>query len=629
MLTEAEHQALARMACRSLSLPPAAHTLPAAVLAAAERVPAAVAVADADGTLTYRELVTRASALASELRARGAGADEPVAVLLPRGRDLVIAMLAAQLAGSPYLPLEVSHPRARRAAILADARPVVTVTDAAHATADTVLVDAPRPGASAPTPPAHPDTLAHLIYTSGSTGTPKGVACTHRAVLNLLANHASFAPVAAGDVVGWWTSPGFDVSVLEVFSALVAGATVAVCPDPARLDAAGVLDWLARAGVTHAYLPPHLLHPVAELLTAGRPGLRLRHLLVGVEPIPAALLRRLMRLVPGLRVVNGYGPTEATVCATFHAVDPADVAEGPVPLGIGLANCPAHVFDRHGRPAPIGSVGELYLGGVGLARGYHRGPGRTAERFVPDPFRPGGRLYRTGDLARREPDGTLVFVGRVDDQVKVRGMRVEPAEVAAAMTAHPGVASSVVVADGVPPDVRLVGYVVAEPTSGPDLAGEVLRDLRGRLPGPMVPSAVVLVDEWPTTVNGKVDRAALPAPRRARATGAPPVGPVEIVIAEVWAELLEIPDVSRTDDFFELGGHSLLATRACAGIAARLGVSVEPAHLVNHPTVAGLGAALAAPPAERDEPNLALVLAEHVADLPEELLRELDEEGLS
>ncbi|NUP77550.1 MAG: non-ribosomal peptide synthetase, partial [Nonomuraea sp.] len=577
--------------------------------------------------------------------ARGAGGERPVALLLPRSTGLVVAMLAAMRAGSPYLPLDVEHPDARLAAVLADARPAVVVTTAALATRPVldgrqVLVESDAScrgdasGVSAGGPVAHPDGLAYVIYTSGSTGTPKGVACAHRGVLNLAAEFRARAGVLERDRCGWWTSPGFDVSVHEVFTALTTGAAVEVCPPHARHDAAALMEWIAEREITGAYLPPHLLPDVADWLERRGDRVRLRWLLVGVEPIPEPLLRRITRLVPGLTIVNGYGPTECTVCATFHVVDPAGGEPGMTPLGRPVRNCPVHVLDRLLRPVPVGAIGEVYVAGPGLARGYHGCPGLTAERFVPSPFTPGGRLYRTGDLARHRPGGDLVFAGRADRQAKIRGMRVEPGEIETAMTGHPDVIAALVITSDDPatrpigdaaftPETRLIGYARVAPDRVMDtgLAADVTRHLRARLPGPMVPARVVLVDEWPTTVNGKIDRDRLPRP--APAEYAAPADGTETTIAQVWAHQLDTPQVGRTDDFYELGGHSLVAMRIAAELADLLALPVDALHVLDHPTVAELAAVLDGLPPDEGAAPTGSALLDHVAALPPEALEYL------
>lgn len=608
-----------------------------AVLEVCAATPDAVAVHDQTGEVTFGELDRRSSRLAAELVRRGAGGEAPVALLLPRSADLVVAMMAALRAGSPYLPLDIEHPEPRLAAILDDARPPVVVTNADLAQTMAILRDRPvlveseigDPGRLSHVERTHPERLAHLIYTSGSTGTPKGVACRHHGVRNLVADYHARVPVGPGDRCGWWTSPGFDVSVHEVFCALTAGATVEVCPPSARHDATALMSWIARRRITSAYLPPHLLPDIADWLARNESPLALRWLLVGVEPIPEPLLRRISAHVTDLVVINGYGPTEITVWATFHTVDPSSSEEGITPLGRSVTNGPIYLLDRDLRPVPIGAVGEIHIGGDGVARGYHGRPGLTAERFVPSPFVEGQRLYRTGDLARYRRDGNLIFLGRADHQAKVRGMRIEPREVEAAMLEHPEVTAALVLTEGAVPDTRLIGYarVPADRLDDRSLAAEVARHLRVRLPGPMVPGDIVLVDDWPMTINGKIDRARLPSPRAADSKLVPPVGEVEMTIAEVFARLLERPVVGRTDDFFELGGHSLLAARVSAALALRLNVPVDPAQVLANPSVAELGAALADMRPAVPATDTARALLEHVVALPAEVYEQLALEG--
>ncbi|GAB2813206.1 non-ribosomal peptide synthetase [Lentzea nigeriaca] len=618
MLTAAERQAALELNAGS---PVSGMSIPEAVLAMCAEHPSEIAVEDEEGSLTYAELAARSAGLALALGE--VPAEAPIAVLLPRGRDLVVAMLAAQRIGSPYLPLDVDHPDARLSAILADAGPPVLVTNAELARdrasllrGRVVLVEDVPADAEAPAGPTHPDRLAHLIYTSGSTGTPKGVACGHRGVLNLVADYRARVPLGPGDACGWWTSPGFDVSVHEVFTALTAGATVHICPAGIRNDADAVMRWLADRRIVSAYLPPHLLPAAADWL-ATHP-VSLRALLVGVEPIPQPLLRRIASSVP--LVINGYGPTETTVWATFHHLDPEGSEEGITPLGFSVTNGPIHLLDAAGNLVPPGGVGEIHIGGLGVARGYHGRPGLTAERFVPSPFVAGQRLYRTGDRAYHRADGQLVFLGRSDSQVKVRGMRVEPREVEAALAAHPDVRTALVIASGAAPDTRLVGYAQVDDLS---LPADLQQHLRSRLPGPMVPDQVVLLTEWPMTVNGKIDRTRLPHPVTAEYE--PPSGEIESVLASIFAELLAQPRVGRTDNFFHLGGHSLLAARVSAEVASRLDLAVELRHVLEHPTVAALGAVLAGQTAAAPTGiDLSEVLLSHVAALPVEALEQLE-----
>ena len=606
-------------------------TVHEAVLAAAARHGSAMAVRDADGTLTYAQLDQRSAGLAALFAAHGAGPNAPVGLALPRSTGLVAAMLGAMRAGAPYVPLDPAHPSARLAMIVADAAPAVVLTT--RATRDgldlppgtAVLIDGETgggPHAAAPpiSEPVHPDWPAYVMYTSGSTGRPKGVVCGHRGVLNLLADSRLGPAPQPGEHCGWWTSPGFDVSVYEVFRALTAGAAVEICPPSARQTAAAFMDWATAVAVTAAYIPPHLLAELPAWLAAHPGRSPLRHLTVSVEPIPEPLLREIMRLAPGLAVTNGYGPTEATVFSTLHPVDPAGIHDGITPMGRGVRNCPHYLLDAWLRPVPPGTAGEVFIGGAGLAHGYLRAGALTAERFVPSPFRAGERLYRTGDLARYRPDGRLVFIGRRDDQVKVRGMRIEPREVEAVLASHPRVATALVLARDAADGRRLIGYAqVADAADDRGLASELGRYLRDRLPGPMVPRHVALVGDWPMTVNGKIDRARLPEPDETGYDYTPPDGAVETAVAGVWAELLGRGRVGRDDDFFDLGGDSLLATRCTARLAGVLGVPVDPVDLLDHPVLSRLAAALSArsPNAAGPAPDTRQALIDHVVDLPD------------
>jgi amino acid adenylation domain-containing protein len=583
----------------------------------AAAAPERVAIDGAGGAVTYGELDRRASALAGALRRLGLGPEAPIAILLPRAPEAVVAILGALKVGGAYLPLDPTYPRQRLAAMLADAgRPALLTRrglepglDLSAEAGAVVFLDDLATGAAgeeAPVPPPHPpatvDGLAYVLYTSGSTGRPKGVGCTHRGAANLLAEMARRRPLAAGHGASLWTSLSFDVSVYEIFEPLASGGRLEIPPDAVRPDAAALLGWIEDRRIECAYLPPFALGELARRLEAGC-GTPLARLLVGVEPIPEPLLARIARLAPGLAVINGYGPTEATICCTLHAVDPSAAGEGTTPVGRPLAETRIHLLDRDLQPVPIGVPGELCVAGWGLARGYLGRPEATAERFLPDPFSglhgaaPGGRLYRTGDLARRRTDGACEFLGRIDHQIKLRGFRIEPEEVETALATHPAVtAAAVARRDDGPAGRRLGAYVVL--ASGLAIAPTDLAEhLRARLPAHMVPAEWTAVEALPLTPQGKLDRRALPraVPRpwpaggRASAPYVAPRTPVEEALAAIWAELLGRERVGVHDDFFAAGGHSLLAAEATARVRQALAVELPAAALFAAPTPASLG----------------------------------------
>lgn len=565
------------------------------VAAWARRAPANPAIVSADERLTYGDLNRRANQLAHRLRAAGVGPDTPTAVLLPRSADLVVALLAVLKAGGAYLPLDPATPGERLAALLADAAAPALVTQrpllapAFAAGRCVVCLDAERAALAAE--PAHDpasavgaDHLAYLVFTSGSTGEPKGVAIRHGGLANLIDWHQRAFAVTAADRATHLASPAFDAAGWELWPYLGAGASVHL-PDAATLRHAGALrDWLLDHGVTISFAPTPLAEELIALDWPERPPLRA--LLTGADT-----LRRFPPPTLPFVLVNNYGPTEATVVAASGPTPPAEPPDRLPTLGRPITGARVHILDRQLRPLPTGESGELFIGGIGLARGYHRRAAQTAARFLPDPFSdaPGARLFRTGDLARVLPDGRLAFLGRIDEQVKIRGWRIEPEEVAATLHQHPAVQTSLVVArEDVPGVRRLVAYVV--PAAEGALAAAPLRAfLAERLPAYMVPAAVVIVPALPRTGNGKFDRAALPAPPT-EDCAAGPEATVADLLAGMLAALLGADHLDRAANFFYVGGHSLLGTQLIARVADRFGVELGLQDVFDAPTISALAA---------------------------------------
>jgi amino acid adenylation domain-containing protein len=568
--------------------------------------PGTVAVRYAGGCLTYGELDERSNRLAHHLAALGAGPEHRVAICLDRSLDQVVAVLAVLKAGGAYVPLDPGYPPERLRLVLADATPSLVVTDTA--TADRIgggcpvldlRADAERiecQPASRPEVAMSPGTAAYVIYTSGSTGRPKGVVVAHDQVVRLM--RAASAELAFGpdDVWTMFHSYAFDFSVWEMWGALAYGGTLVVVPRRIARSPEHFARLLVDERVTVLSQTPSALRELGRVLLppdrfgAGR-SLSLRFVVLGGEAVvPSDLapwFEELGERCPA--IVNMYGITETTVHTTVRPLTAADVRASRSPIGGTLAHARVHLLDEHLEPVPAGVPGELYVGGAGLARGYLRAPSLTAARFVPDPFgAPGDRLYRSGDRARRRADGDLEYLGRVDDQVKVRGYRIEPAEIEAALDAHPDVRSSAVVQRRLGADEHaLVAYV---DTGGVDVpAGDLRRHVARRLPAHMVPAAVVTVDSWPLTVNGKLDRTALPVPDPAQAQRAGgsvmPATPTERRLAALWAELLGLGRVGRDDDFFSLGGNSFTVLRLTARIRGDLGFPLDAAAIFEAPTI--------------------------------------------
>ncbi len=583
--------------------------LPAAVAARARQVPDAPAVRFRGEEVGYAELAGRVARLAHRLRALGAGPGTVVGVAAHRSVELVTALVGVVAAGAAYLPLDPELPPARLAGMLADSAPVAVLTQRSLAaglpatTAPVLALDDPAEVARlAALPDTEPPVrldgadAAYVIYTSGSTGAPKGVVNVHSAIRNRLRWMQAAYPIGPGDRVLQKTPFSFDVSVWEFFWPLLEGATLVVAEPGGHRDPAYLVRTIQAERITVAHFVPSMLaaflrEPGVEDCTS------LRHVVCSGEALPAELAARFTERC-GARLHNLYGPTEAAVDVTAWTCPPGAVPD-PVPLGAPIANTSVHLLDRHLEPVPPGTPGEIHLAGANLARGYHGRAALTADRFVPDPYGPpGSRLYRTGDLARRGPDGLLRYLGRTDAQTKIRGFRVEPGEIEAALTRQPAVAAAAVVATGSGADARLVGYVTPADPAHPPAQADLAAALRAELPDYMVPAAFVVLPALPVTANGKLDRAALPAPAAARPELAvayvEPRGELERSLAALWCELLGVPRVGADDNFFELGGHSLLLAELRTRLAAGLGREVSLVELFQYPTVGSLAAHLAA-----------------------------------
>ncbi|MCP2257821.1 amino acid adenylation domain-containing protein [Streptoalloteichus tenebrarius] len=565
-----------------------------------DRAPGATALVHHGERLTYRELNRRANRIARRLLDLGVGVEDLVAIRLPRTPDLVATVLGVLKSGAAYVPLDPRHPPHRTKAVLRDARPKILITDHTNDTDDTegshgvpVLVpDQDPPGSSFdgnPETPVAPRDLAYVLYTSGSTGTPKGVAIEHRSATNLI--HWALDTYTPDELAGTLaaTSLCFDLSVFEIFTPLAAGTTVILTEN--ALDVPTDTD----PPVTLINTVPSA---IAELLEADLVPPTTRVINLAGEALPADLVRQLHARTSATRVLNLYGPSEATTYVTSAELSP-DTTD-PVSIGLPIANTRAYLLDHNLQPVPTGTPGHLYLAGTPLARAYHHNPRHTATHFIPNPHAttPGDRLYRTGDLAHRDHDGHLHFHGRIDHQLKLHGHRIEPGDIESALHHHPHTREAIVVAHGERRDRKLLAYVA--PTS-PDLDHEELaRDLRAhlvaRLPHYMVPAGFVFLSRIPRNPNGKVDRTALPPPDdvvlATRRRHVAPRDRTEKRVAAVWGDLLGRDRVGVHDDFFDLGGNSLLAGRLVRELHREFGVRVPLREIFLNATVAHVASAI-------------------------------------
>jgi amino acid adenylation domain-containing protein len=567
----------------------------------ANRTPDAIAIVHRGERVTYRDLRIRVDQLARYLAARGAVPGALVGVCVGRSIDMIVALLAVLKAGAAYVPLDPDYPRARLELILDDARVGLLVTEhrLLHLFSDSraacVSIDDERTAiACESTTPlraaAGPDEVAYIIYTSGSTGTPKGVQVTVRNLVNFLWSMRDEPGATAADVIPAITTICFDIAALEMYLPLVVGARIVVIDRDVTSDGRLLADALATSGASLIQATPATWR---LLLGTGWRGDRRARLLCGGEALSRDLADAL--LSRSAAVWNMYGPTETTVWSAIHRVARGT---GQVPIGHPIANTTIYLLDEGRQPVPIGSTGEIYIGGDGVARGYLNRDALTAERFVPDPFGPTGRrLYRTGDLGRQQPDGTIVFLGRADHQVKIRGYRIEPEEIEAVLASHPRIAHAVATAiDDASGEKRLVAHYC----TGDGIAlgpGDLRRFLADRVPEYLIPSVFVHVHALPLTPNGKIDRRALPvvAPSTGDRAVVLPRTDVERELVAMWQRALQLAPISVTDNFFDLGGHSLLAVRLFADISRRFGRDLPLSTLVHAPTIAHLAEHLRGP----------------------------------
>ncbi len=602
LLDDASHQALVQDCNRSAMAYDPAHSLHRLIEEQAARSPEAIAVIADDGQLTYAQLNARANQLAGYLRERGVGPDVAVGIVLDRGAYLPVALLAVMKAGGAYVPMDPEFPRERLAHMLEDSGLSLLLSERrllsalpATAVATFCLDDAgdlARFASDNGPALGHPEHLAYVIYTSGSTGKPKGVAVRQGGLVNFLHSMAASPGISASDRVLGLTSLSFDISALELYLPLLAGGAVVLVERMAAKDPARLLDIIDQHQVSVIQATPSSWGMLAS--HEGFARLRGKRFFCGGEALSTELAARLGE--QAAQLWNLYGPTETTIWSALNQV------QGRPDLGGPLANTQLHVLDDSLNPAPLGVAGELYIGGDGLARGYHGRPGLTAERFVADPFSTtGARLYRTGDLARRRADGVLEYLGRIDQQVKIRGLRIELGEIEACLLAQAGVGEAAVVARESAYGKQLVGYVTGVDDS--QLEGLKVQ-LRRDLPDYMVPAQLVALPRMPLTPNGKLDRKALPAPDWQPREYVAPRTETEQVLAGIWAEVLGLSQVGVTDNFFELGGHSLLATQVFSRLQAALQVSLSLRQVFEVATIAELADLVEAARAPQDSPDL-------------------------
>ena len=563
------------------------------IAAHASRTPQSIAISSGDQQITYADLDRRSNQIAHYLIEAGVKRETIVALCLTRSVAAVVWSLGILKAGGAYLPLDPAYPQERLAFMLQDAQPRVLVTrrELAAELSGGAWVTCAIDGESAELeqqPASLPDVettqadLAYVIYTSGSTGQPKGVQVTRGNLSNLILWHQQAFAITAADRASHLAGLGFDAAVWEVWPYLAAGASLFLPDDCTRLAPERLRDWLVAKNITVSFLPTALAERVMTLAWPGETALRI--LLTGAE----TLHRFPARDLP-FQLVNNYGPTECTVVATSGAINPDQQKTSLPSIGRPISNTEIHILDENLMAVPTGAAGEVYIGGAGVARGYLNRPELTREKFIPNPFEPGSRLYRTGDLACLLENGELAYLGRIDDQIKILGYRIEPAEIVSVLDRHQGIQSSVVMArtDG-GSEKHLVAYIVPN-ANLPLSAGELQSFLRQELPEHMIPVLFVQLESLPLTPNGKVDRAALPPPDTDNTLRdeefVAPRSPIEKRLAEMLASLLGLDQVGITDNFFMLGGHSLLGTQLISHLRGAFGIELGLRTLFDAPTI--------------------------------------------
>ncbi|MBC8229643.1 non-ribosomal peptide synthetase [bacterium] len=610
LLSEEEKQRILVRFNQTAAAYPANQTIVRLFETQAQRIPDRVAVTSNGQALTYAHLNAKANQLARHLQQFGVGPDTLVAIYMDRSLEIVIGILGILKAGGAYVPLDPAYPQERLAFMLEDTLAPVLLTQQRlfeslpEHKAHTVCLDTDweaiaRESKENPVSKVTADNLAYVIYTSGSTGKPKGAMVQHKSLVNYTETASVEFALAPSDYVLQFASISFDAAAEEIFPCLARGATLILRTD-SMLDSIPTFlqkcrDW----ALTVLDLPTAYWHELTagfdtESLTSP-PSLRLV-IIGGEKALPEPLVVWQKHVGQRVRLVNTYGPTEATVVATMCELSEeaeANTALQEVPIGRAIRNVQLYVLNRYLQPVPIGVPGELHIGGVGLARGYLNRPELTAEKFIPNPFsnEPGTCLYKTGDLVRYLPDGNIEFLGRMDHQVKIRGFRVELGEIEVVLSRHPAVQEAVVLArEHGPGDKRLVAYVVPNQKQVP-ITRELRRFLKENLPDYMLPSAFVMLEKMPLTPNGKVDRSALPAPDTSRSVEEDyiaPRTPTEELLAAIWAEVLGLEQVGIRDNFFELGGNSLLATQVISRVYETFQMKLPLTSLFEKPTVGNL-----------------------------------------